>query len=152
MELSAAFIGLGRTALDELVRKISLGTLKSFKVYDTFKVRTRLNKLNTENLRKAAPRLWERLEQGDQELAENLASAILVSNTTFVAAVLDFLTISHDGNGFFQKDASIAERLTDGWQQRVLEEFRGRHPEALVKLYINHLTWETDKNSEPFAG
>ena len=152
MELSAVFVGLGRPALDELVRRISLGTLKSFQAYDTFKVRTRLNKLNTENLRKAAPRLWERLEQGDQELAKDLASAILLSNATFVAEALDFLKIPHDGNGFFQKDASIGESLTDGWQKRVLEEFRGRQPEALVKLYINHLQWETDKNTALFTG
>lgn len=147
MQLSEIFQSLGRPALEELVRRISLGTLRAFQMYDQFKVRARLNKLNTEHLRKATPRLWERLEQGDQDLASQLAQAILVSNIDFVVQVLDLLKIPHDGNGFFQKDVSTEPYLTEGWQQRVFEEFRGRFPEALVRLYINHLQWEVDKQA-----
>ena len=152
MELSGAFRSLGRPALDELVRRISLGTLKAYQLYDGFKVRARLNKLNADHLRKAAPRLWERLEQGDEELARDLAQAVLVSNSVFVVEALDFLQIPHDGAGFFQKDAAIEQKLADGWQERLLQEFSGRYPEALVRLYINHLTWETNKEAQVFTG
>lgn len=152
MDLSSVFQTLGRSALDELVRRISLGTLKSYQMYDQFKVRARLSKLNAEHLRKATPRLWERLEQGDQELARELAQAVLVSNIAMVVEVLDFLKIPHDGSGFLQKDASAEQYLTEGWQQRVMQQFRGRYPEALLRLYVNHLLWETNKQAEVFAG
>ena len=58
MQLSEVFLSLGRPALDELVRGISLGTLKTYQMYDQFKIRARLNKLNTEHLRKSTPRFW----------------------------------------------------------------------------------------------
>ena len=152
VDLNAVFQSLGRDALEDLVRRISLGALRSYKLFDQFKIRTRLNKLNAEHLRKATPKLWERLEQGDEELARDLSQAVLVSNIDFVVQVLDFLKVPHDGSGFFQKDASAEQHLTEGWQQRAWEEFRGRYPEALVKLYINHLTWETNKQAEVFVG
>jgi hypothetical protein len=138
--------------LGDLVRKISMGALRTYKIYDQVKLRTRLNKLNADHLRKAVPRLWERLQQTDEDLAQDLAQAVLVSNLDFVVEVLNFLGIPHDGSGFFQKDVSTAEYLKEGWQQRVLDEFRGRYPEALVRLYINHLLWEVDKKAEVFAG
>ena len=152
MELSQVFESLGRPALDELLRTISLGTLKAYQMYESFKVRAHLNKLNTEHLRKAAPRLWERLGERDEELARELSQAILVSNIAFVVQVLDFLKIPHDGSGFFQKDVSAERYLTEGWQQRAVEEFRGRYPEPLVKLYVNHLMWEVNKQAEVFTG
>ena len=151
MELSKVYQSLGRMALDELVRSISLGSLKAYQMFDSLKVRARLNKLNSEHLRKAASRLWERLEGGDQELARELTQAILISHIDFVVQVLDFLKIPHDGSGFFQKGVSTEQYLIEGWQQRVLEEFRGRYPEALVRLYVNHLMWEVNKESEVFA-
>ena len=129
-----------------------MGALRSYQMFERFKVRARLGKLNSEHLRRARPRIWDRLGESDEELARELAQAILVSNINFVAQALDFLKIPHDGNGFFQKDSSIDQYLTPGWQQRVLEEFRGRYPEALVRLYINHLMWEINKQAEAFAG
>jgi hypothetical protein len=151
VELSQVFQSLGRPALDELVRTISLGSLRAYKLFDQFKIRAHLHKLNTEHLRKATPRFWERLEQPDEDLARELAQVILVSNITFVIQVVDFLKIPHDGTGFFQKDVSTAKYLTEGWQKRVLDEFQGRCPEALVRLYINHLLWEIDKKAEVFT-
>lgn len=127
-----------------------MGTLRAYQLYDSFKIRARLNKLNTEHLRKAAPRFWERFEQQDEDLARDLAQVVLVSNSAFVVEVLDFLGIPHDGSGFFQKDTGIEQHLTDGWQQRVAGEFRGRYPEALVRLYVNHLMWEVNKQAEVF--
>ena len=90
------------------------------KLLTTFKAHARLNKLNREHLRKAAPRLWERLQEGDEDLAREIAQGVLVSNLAFVVEVLDFLEIPHDGNGFFDKDGAAAEKLTEGWQKRVL--------------------------------
>ncbi|MBI3698698.1 MAG: hypothetical protein HY238_28145 [Acidobacteria bacterium] len=142
---------MGRPALDELVHTISLGTLKVYQMYESFKVRARLNKLNTEHLHKATPRLWQRLVERDEDLGRELSQVILVSNIDFVVQVLDFLTIPHDGSGFFQKDVSAEKYLTEGWQQRVVEQFRGRYPEPLVKLYINHLMWEINKQAEVFT-
>jgi hypothetical protein len=138
--------------LGEVVRKISMGSLRTYKIFDQVKLRTRLNKLNADHLRKAVPRLWERLQQTDEDLAQDLAQAVLVSNLDFVVEVLNFLGIPHDGSGFFQKDVSTAQYLKDGWEQRVMDEFRGRYPEPLVRLYINHLLWEVDKKAEVFTG
>ena len=145
--MSEIFQSLGQAALDDLVRRISLGTLRAYKMYDQFKVWSHLNKLNTEHLRKATPKFWERLAQHDEDLAKQLAQAILVSNIDFVVQVLDYLKIPHDGNGFFQKDTSTKQYLTEGWQRRVFDEFKERHPEALVRLYINHLMWEVNKQA-----
>ncbi len=152
MELSHVFETLGQPALEELVRSISMGALRAYKLFDALKVRARLGKLNAEHLRKATPKLWERLVDRDEELARELAQAVLVSHIDFVVAVLDFLGVPHDGIGFFQKGAAIAEHLKEGWQQRVLDEFRGRYPEALIRLYINHLLHEADKAAQVFAG
>jgi len=129
-----------------------MGALRTYRIFEQVRLRTRLAKLNTEHLRKAAPRLWERLQAGDEDLAQDLAQAVLVSNMTFVVETLDFLGVPHDGSGFFQKDSRTGDYLTEGWQQRVLDQFRGRYPEALVRLYINHLMWDVDKKAEVFAG
>jgi hypothetical protein len=151
MELSEVYRALGRERCDELLGQVSMGSLRTYKLFDSFKVRARLGKLNREHLRKAAPHLWERLQQGDEDLAREVAQGVLVSNLAFVVVVLDFLGIPHDGAGFFEKEGSAAEKLTQGWQQRVFEEFRERYPQSLVLLYINHLDWELAKPSAPFV-
>jgi hypothetical protein len=150
VELSEVFHSLGRTALDELLRHVSLGTLKAYNLFEQLKIRAHLTKLNTEHLRNAAPRLWERLEEHDEDLARELAQAVLVSNMAFVVEALNFLKVPHE-NGFLPKDFSPDQHLSEGWQQRLLQEFRGRHPEALIKLYINHLMWEADKQASVFV-
>lgn len=151
VEIWEVFQSLGRPALDELVRHISLGTLKAYKLYEPFKIRAHLTKLNTEHLRKSTGRFWDRLSSGDEGLAKDLAQAILVSNIGFIVEVLNFLNIPHDGNGFLPKDFSGEKYLTEGWQQRVENEFRGRYPDSLLRLYINHLMWEVDKQAKIYA-
>ena len=32
--------------------------------------------------------------------------------------------------------------LTEGWQQRVMEKFKDVYPEALLRFYTAHLSWE----------
>ena len=152
MELSEVYRALGQERFDELLGQVSMGSLRTYKLFDTFKVHARLNKLNRERLRKASPRLWERLQEGDEDLAREIAQGVLVSNLAFVVEVLDFLEIPHDGDGFFDKDGAAAEKLTEGWQKRVFEEFRAalsRKP--LILLYINHLDWELAKPDAPFV-
>ncbi len=152
MTLSEMFQGLGRERFDSVLRAVSMGALKTYKVYESFKVRVHMTKLNRDRLRKAAPRLWERLGGGDEELARELAQGALVSHIDLVVDVLDFLEIPHDGAGFFDKEASDEDHLTDDWQKRVVKQFSGRHPEPLLLLYVNHLEFELGEPTEVFVG
>lgn len=151
MELSEVYRALGKERFDELIRQISMGGLRTYTVVESFKVHTRLQKLNRERLRKASPQLWERIEQGDESLAREVAQGVLVSNIGFVVEVLDFLGIPHDGGGFFDKEGPAGEKLTEGWRQRVFDEFRERYAHSLILLYINHLDWELAEPSAPFV-
>ena len=151
MELSEVYRSLGKERFDELIGQISMGSLRTYSVFESFKVHARLQKLNRERLRKAAPQLWARIEEGDEPLAREVAQSVLVSNLGFVIEVLDFLEIPHDGGGFFDKDGPASEKLTDGWQQRVFDEFRERYAHSLILLYINHLDWELAEPETPFV-
>ena len=53
MQLSEVYLKLGESGFGQLIRGISIGKLKTFQVYEPFKVRAHLAKLNTESLRKA---------------------------------------------------------------------------------------------------
>ena len=152
MTLSQVFAGLGDERFEATLKLVSMGALKTYQLFDSFKVRTRLNKLNRDRLRKAAPKLWERLKDGDEDLAKEIAQGVLVCHIDFVVEALDFLGIEHDGSGFFDKEASADDKLTDGWRKRLLEEFREKHPEPLILLYINHLDWELGEPTEVFTG
>jgi len=149
MQLSEAFLALDEEAFARLVRSISIGKLRTYQLYEGLKTRARLPKINTENLRKAAPRLWARLAAGEEDLAKELGQAVLVSQLDMLQAVLDFLGIPNQ-NGFFEKNLDAAPYLTDGWQQRVWEKFRGQYPEPALLLYVNHLAWELAKQAEVF--
>ena len=150
MQLCAIYRGLGEPAFGELVRSISIGRLKTYQLYDRMKVRFHVPKLNSENLRKASPRLWQRIHEEDDEIATELAQAILVSHLDMIAAALGILDIPNE-DGFFAKDLDPAPYLTEGWQQRVLDGLRGQFPEALVAFYINHLGWELKRLDEVFV-
>jgi len=149
MQLSEAFLALGEEAFAQLVRRISIGKLRTYQNYEGLKARAHLPKLNTENLRRAVPRLWARLAGGEEELAKDLAQAVLVSHLDMLQAVLDFLGIPNQ-NGFFEKNLDASPYLTEGWQQRVWEKYRGQHPEPALLLYINHLGWELIQQPEVF--
>lgn len=150
MQLSEVYVGLGEEALSDLLRSISLGRLKTFQLFERLKYRLHLNKLNSETLRRSAFRLWPRLKEGDEELANELAQAILISHLDMIVAVLNFLEIPHE-EGFFAKDLDAKQHLTDGWQQRVYERFKGEYPEKALLFYINHLGWEMTQSNEVFA-
>ncbi|MDX2150397.1 MAG: hypothetical protein SFV54_06670 [Bryobacteraceae bacterium] len=151
MQLSEIFLGLGQESLPQLLRSISMGKLRTYQLFDIVKTRAHLGKLNSETLRKAAPRLWPRLEAREEELAQDLAQAILVSNLEMIIGVLDFLGVPHE-DGFFAKDMDAGQYLTEGWQQRAFEEFRARYPEPVLLFYLNHLAAEMSKEASFFAG
>ncbi len=141
MQISEVYLGLGQDAFARLIRGISIGKLKTYQIYEGFKVRAHLSKVNTEALRKATPKLWERISAGDDDFARDLAQAILVSHLDLISAVLDFLGVPHE-NGFFAKDMDAAPYFTAGWEERVTEKFRETYSESLLLFYINHLRWE----------
>jgi hypothetical protein len=141
MQISDVYLGLGQEPFGQLIRGISIGKLKTYQIYEGFKVRAHLNKVNTEALRKSVPKFWERLSGRDEEFAKDLAQAVLVSHLDMIVAVLDFLKVPHE-NGFFAKEMDPKPYLTEGWEDRVFDHCRGAFPEPLLIFYINHLRWE----------
>ncbi len=149
MQLAEVFHALGETDFGDLLKRISISRLRTFQLYESFKVRAHLRKLNSEILRKSAPRFWARLSEDEEEFARELAQAVLVSNIEMVQAILDFLGIPNR-DGFFEKDLDATPYLSEGWQQKVWERFRDSYPRPLLVFYINHLAWELGKNEEIF--
>ena len=141
MRLSDVFVELGEERLGRLLRTISIGKLRTYQLYDRFKTRTHLPKVNTENLKKAVPRFWQRLNEHDEEFATDLAQAILIAHLDMIRAVLDALGIPNQ-EGFFDKDVDAKPHLTEGWQARMLEQFKDSYNPDLLLFYINHLDWE----------
>src|SRR6516225_8179026 len=140
MHISDVYRGAGQEGFVQLLRGISIGKLKSYQIYEGFKVRAHLQKLNTESLRKAAPRLWERA-LSEEDFAKDLAQAVLVSHLDMITAVLDFLGVPHE-SGFFAKDMDPKPYFTEGWEDRVFGKFHESYPEPLLLFYVNHLRWE----------
>lgn len=149
MSLSDVFLQLGEEHLRQLVRGISIGKLRTYQLYDRFKTRTHLPKVNTENLRKAVPKFWQRLETHDDEFATDLSQAILIAHMDMIRKVLNFLGIPNQ-EGFFDKDVDAKPFLTEGWQGRVFEQFRADYPKSLLLFYINHLGWELAEDKTAF--
>jgi hypothetical protein len=151
MQLSETYSALGPESFEKLVRGISIGKLKTYQMYEAFKVRAHLSKVNTELLRKAAPRFWTRITaESDQEFAGELAQAILISHLDMIVATLDFIGVPHE-NGFFAKDMDAKPYFTEGWEDRVYEKFKAAFPEATLVFYINHLRWELLKSESPYT-
>lgn len=144
MQLSEIFLHLGEENFEQNMRSVSMGRLKTYQLFDRVKARLHLHKLNSETLRKAAPRVWTRLAGGDDELATDLAQAILVSHLDMIKAVLDHLGVPHE-DGFFAKEADVAGYLKNGWQAEIWEKFQGAFPPAPLLFYVNHLAWEIVK-------
>ncbi|HEV2688306.1 MAG TPA: hypothetical protein VGV35_07120 [Bryobacteraceae bacterium] len=149
MQLCGIFLGLGEPTFTQLLRTVSIGKLKTYQLYDRMKVVMRLPKLNSEHVRKAEPRFWARLTENDEDFAADLAQTILVSHLDMIKAVLDDLGIPNQ-NGFFDKDIVGSKYLTDGWQQKVYDKFKGAYPSAVLLFYINHLDWELAKSEKVF--
>jgi hypothetical protein len=141
MLITDVYRGLGEEHFSQIVRGISIGKLKTFQIYEGFKVRAHLHKLNTEILRKSAPKFWARIMEGDEDFAKDLGQSVLVSHLDMIAAALDFLGVPHE-NGFFAKDIDPKSYFTAGWEERLFDHLKSQFPEALLVFYINHLRWE----------
>jgi hypothetical protein len=150
MQMCGVFMALGPDVFQDLLRHVSMGKLKTFQIYDRFKARAHLTKLNSETLRKASAKLWARIEAGEEDFATDLSQVLLISHLDMIVDVLNFLKIPHQ-DGFFDKDLKPEEYLTEGWQERVYQEFTGKHPRALLLFYINHLDWELTKSETLFV-
>jgi hypothetical protein len=148
MHILDVYRGVGADGFAQLVRGISIGKLKTYQIYEGFKVRAHLHKLNTETLRKATPKLWERVLV-EEDFAKDIAQSILVSHLDMITAVLDFLAVPHE-NGFFAKEMDPKPYFTEGWESRVFEKFHESYPEPLLLFYMNHLRWELLDASEVF--
>jgi len=141
MELCDVYLGLGEDAFEHLVRSVSIGKLKTYQIYEAFKVRAHLPKVNTELLRKSVPKFWARLAAHEEDFAKELAQAVLVSHLDMIVAILDFLGVPHE-NGFFAKDMDPKPFFNEGWEDRVYGNFHDRFPDPVLVFYMNHLRWE----------
>lgn len=150
MQVTDIFLGLGRDRLDQLLRTVSIGRLKTYQLFDRLKLRLHMNKLNSETLRNAAPRIWTRIEQRDEEFTAELAQAILISHFEMIKAVLNHLGVPHE-EGSFSKDTDVAALLKDGWQQSAWTQFQETYSPAALLFYLNHLGWEVADAQEVFA-
>jgi hypothetical protein len=149
MQLCDIFLRLGEENFQQNLRSISIGKLKTYQLFDRMKTRLHVQKLNSETLRKVAPRLWARVNEHDDDFATEIGQAILISHMDLIKAVLDYLGVPHE-DGFFAKDADVAGYLKEGWQQGAWEKFHTTFPPAPLLFYINHLAWEIAKAEDVF--
>jgi hypothetical protein len=149
MQMCGVFRALGPEVFHQLVRGISIGKLKTYQVYERFKVRAHLVKLNSESLRKAELKFWSRIESGDEEFATDLSQVFLLSHLEMIVDILNFLGIPNE-QGFFDKDLKSEQYLTEGWQQRVFDQFASKYQREILLFYINHLDWELNKTGQVF--
>ncbi len=149
MQMCEVFQALGQEVFRQLIKGISIGKLKTYQVYERFKVRARLPKLNSESLRKAEPKFWARIESGEEDFATDLSQVFLLSHLDMIVDVLNLVGIPND-NGFFDKDLKADEYLKEGWQERVYKEFENKYNPQVLLFYINHLDWELNKTEKIF--
>jgi hypothetical protein len=149
MQMCGVFQALGPDIFHQLVRGISIGKLRTYQVYERFKMRARLVKLNSESLRKAEAKFWARIEAGEEDFATDLSQVFLLSHLDMIVDVLNFLQIPNE-QGFFDKDLKPEEYLTEGWQGRVFEAFSAKYGRDILLFYINHLDWELTKTEQVF--
>ncbi|MBV9084976.1 MAG: hypothetical protein JOZ62_20035 [Acidobacteriaceae bacterium] len=147
--MCGVFQALGPSVFHQLVRGISIGKLKTYQIYERFKARARLAKLNAESLRKAEPKFWARIESGEEEFATDLSQVFLLSHLGMIEDVLKFLGIPNE-QGFSDKDLNPEQYLTEGWQKRVFDEFSAKYQRDILLFYINHLDWELNKTDQVF--
>jgi hypothetical protein len=149
MQLCGVYQALGEDVFRQLVRGISIGKLKTYQIYERFKLRARLAKLNSETLRKAEPKLWARVQDGEEDFAADLSQVFLLSHLPLIVDVLNSLGIPNEV-GFFDKDLDPAQYLNEGWQSRVFDQFSSKYNRHILLFYINHLSWELTKSESVY--
>jgi hypothetical protein len=150
MRMCDVYLALGPDVFHHLVRGISIGKLKTYQVYERFKLRAHLTKLNSEALRKAEPKFWARIQSGEEDFATDLSQVFLLSHLAMIVDVLNFLGIPNQ-DGFFDKDLKPEQYLTEAWQTRVFDQFAEKYPREVLLFYINHLDWELNKTEQVFV-
>ena len=150
MQLCEVYRALGEARLRELLKGISMSRLRTYQMYERLRVRCHLTKLNTETLRKSESRLWERMEAGDEDLAQDLAQSILISQMPMIIQVLNHLGVPHE-EGFFGKDVDPKKFLTGEWRQQAYEAFREKYPPAVLLFYLNHLGAESGAATDVYV-
>jgi len=150
MQISEMFRALGEDGFAEVMRTVTISKLKTYKLYENLKARAHLPKLNVAGLKKATPRFFERLDQGDEDLAGDLAQAVLVSNLDMIVAILDHLGLEHR-DGYFDKGYEADDVLKEGWRKKTFEHFQNDYPKPLLVFYLNHLAHETTKAEDLFT-
>jgi hypothetical protein len=150
MKLHQIFVNLGPENFQQQVRSISLGRLRTYQLFDRLKTRLHLHKLNQESLRKAAPKIWARIAEGDEEFAADLSQSILVSHLDMIIAVLNHLGVPHH-DGFFDKGSDLKALLVDDWQQKAFDHFQQRFSPSVLLFYLNHLAHEADPEAPIFT-
>jgi hypothetical protein len=149
MQLCDVYLALGEERFQDLLKSVSLGRLRTYQMFERLRVRCHLNKLNTEHLRKAEPRLWARLAEKDDELAQDLSQGILISHIDMIIAVLDHLGIPHQ-DGFFSKDVDPKQFLTGEWREKAFEAFKDKYSPSVLLFYLNHLASESGAAEEVY--
>jgi hypothetical protein len=146
MHISDLYLSLGQDGLRQLLKSISMGSLRSYNLFERTRIRCHLKKLSSENLRASAPELYRRIEGGEEDLARELGQSILISNLGMIIEALDHLKLPHT-DGFFPEDTKVAELLPADWQQKLYNHLTAKHPKEVVLFYINHLAMETDEKA-----
>lgn len=149
MQVTDIYLGLGQERLDDLLRSVSIGRLKTYQLFDRMKMRLHVTKLNSETLRKCGPRIWARVEERDEAFTAELSQAILISHFDMIKDVLDHLGVPHE-DGFFSKDTDVAALLKPGWEQPAWDAFKDKYAKAPLLFYINHLAWEVTQPTAVF--
>lgn len=150
MQMCDVFRALGEDVFRQLVGSVSIGKLRTYQLYERFKVRAHLTKLNSETLRNAEPKFWARVEAGEEDFAIDLSQVFLLNHLGMIIDILNFLGIPHQ-DGFFDKDLKPQQYLTEGWQQRVFDQFSNKYRREILLFYINHLDWELNKTEQVFV-
>jgi hypothetical protein len=66
-----------------------------------------------------------------------------------IIAVLNQLGVPHN-EGFFDKDADVASKLTGDWQQRAYDAVKDKFPQPVLAFYLNHLAIEVNPEAALF--
>lgn len=150
MQVSQILQALGEDGFRQALGTVTISKLKTYQLYESLKTRGRIAKLNVAGFKKALPRFWERVADNDEDLAGDLAQAILVSNLDMIIEVLDFLKVPHQ-DGFFEKDLAADDILTGDWRARAFKQLRKKFPEPVLVFYLNHLAHEVTKAEDLFT-
>jgi hypothetical protein len=149
MVLSEVYSALAPEEFSKLLKAVSLGTVKTYNLFERLKIRFRVTKLNSETMRTIGPKLQARLKEGDEDLATELGQAILICHMPMIIDVLNHVGLPHE-EGFFSKDVDPKQHLKDGWQQNAFDGLKDKHDPTLLRFYLNHLQFELEPEKAPF--